>query len=173
MIERLIRFNDMLARGLVAVAALAIAATILALAATAAERHLVGTGLTLLNDLPPLLMPWIVFPLMGVLLRLDRHITVDFLPPRLSARRRQLLSVFVSLVTLAASLVMLAGSARATAFIAALGQSTETAPYFPMWWIHASVPAGFALLAWFALERLLTSVLALSARRPGREGAES
>ena len=94
-------------------------------------------------------------------------------PSRLSARGRQLLAVLISLVTLAASLVMLAGSARATAFIAALGQSTETAPHFPMWWIHASVPTGFALLAWFALERLLTSVLALSARRPGREGAES
>lgn len=166
MIDALVRFNDAVSRALLAVAGFGILATLLALAATAAERHLLGLGITLLNDLPPLLMPWIVFPLMGVLFRLDRHITVDFLPERLTPRRRALLGTGISAITLVAGASLAAGSASATRFFASLGQVTETAPYFPLWWVHLSVPVGFTLLAWFALERLLVSGRSL-AGRPG------
>lgn len=159
------RVNDILGRACLALATGIVGIAVLAYALAAFERYVWGIGLSILHDLPPLLMPWAVFLCMGVLFRLDRHVAVDFLPAILPPRGKTVLHLFLAALTLGAALVFVLGGAEALAFFRRFNQMTETSPRFPLWWIFLSFPAGFALLAWFALERLLVSLRDLW--RPG------
>ncbi|HBS48753.1 MAG TPA: hypothetical protein DEA05_01025 [Rhodobacteraceae bacterium] len=156
------RFNDLLARLCVLVAGAGVAFAVFALAASAAERVLIGISFAVLNDLPPQLVPWIVFPMMGVLLRHGQHVTVDFLPAFLTGRRAHMLELLIGLLVAVASLVFLAGGMDALAFFRMLNQRSETGLNFPLWWIYAAFPTGFALLFWFAVEKSLCAALALA-----------
>lgn len=152
------RVNDWLGRACIAVATLILGFAVFAYAAAAFERYVWGLGLSILNDLPPLLIPWAVFLCMGVLFRLDRHVAVDFLPAILPKRGRILLHLGLSALTLGAAVAFVMGANEALAFFRRFNQMTETSPRFPLWWVYLSFPVGFALLGWFALERLILSL---------------
>ena len=157
------RMNDWLGRGCIALATLIVGFAVFAYAAAAFERYVWGIGLSILNDLPPLLIPWAVFLCMGVLFRLDRHIAVDFLPMLLPRRGRAILHLGLAAVTLGTAVVFVLGANEALGFFRRFNQMTETSPRFPLWWVYLSFPVGFALLGWFALERLLLSLRELLA----------
>jgi TRAP-type C4-dicarboxylate transport system permease small subunit len=156
-----VRFNDLLAALCLVVASCGVAFAILALTAAALERYLYGFSYALLNDLPPLLMPWVVLPMMGTLLRSDHHISVDFLPHFLQGRGRVLLNLVVGAVAAAISLWFLYGGIDALKFFMRLNQTTETGIRFPLWWIYLSFPVGFGLLAWFSAEKALVALVTL------------
>ena len=160
------KLNDLLGLLCLIVACCGVAFAIIALSTAALERLLYGFGYALLNDLPPLLMPWVVFPMMGVLLRADRHVTVDFLPHFLSDRGRLFLNIVLGLVIAAAAIWLLAGGLDALSFFRRLRQTTETGIRFPLWWIYLSFPVGFALLAWFAIEKAVTAAVELVTGEP-------
>ncbi|GHF55410.1 TRAP transporter small permease [Seohaeicola zhoushanensis] len=162
------KFNDVLGMLCLIVACCGVAFAIIALSAAALERLLFGFGYAILNDLPPLLMPWVVFPMMGVLLRADRHVTVDFLPHFLAPRGRLFLNLLLGAVICAAAVWLLMGGLDALAFFRRLRQTTETGIRFPLWWIYLSFPVGFALLAWFALEKAITALVELLTGTPVR-----
>ena len=166
------KFNDWLGMLCVIVACCGIAFAIVAMSAAALERLWFGFGYAILNDLPPLLMPWVVFPMMGVLLRSDRHVTVDFLPHVLATRGRLLLNLLLGVIVCAAALWLLAGGLDALAFFRRLRQTAETGIRFPLWWIYLSFPVGFALLAWFALEKALTALFEFLTGTPIRNQKE-
>ena len=63
------------------------AVLVLALATSAITRYISGTGFDWFIEIPPALIPWMVFPLLGPLLRSGSHIQVDLLPNRLSGTR--------------------------------------------------------------------------------------
>ena len=157
-----LRMNTWLARLCQIVACCGVAFAIFALTVSAFERFFFGFGYAILNDLPPLLMPWVVFPMMGVLLRSNSHITVDMLPALLSDRWEQLLSIGIGAIILATSFWFFLGGMDALRFFMRLNQTTETGIRFPLWWIYTSFPVGFALLAWFAIERMILSALSLA-----------
>jgi TRAP-type C4-dicarboxylate transport system permease small subunit len=100
--------------------------------------------------------------MMGVLLRQDRHVTVDFLPTLLEGCRRAALDLAVGLVVGAASVVFLFGGWEALSFFRMLNQSSETGLDFPLWWIYAAFPTGFALLLWFSVEKCVLALLELA-----------
>ena len=56
-----------------------IAIMVVALSTSAITRYLSGTGYDWLIELPPVLVCWLVFPLLGPLLREGNHIKVDFI----------------------------------------------------------------------------------------------
>lgn len=161
-----VRFSALLARLCLVVASAAIAFAVFALTASALERLFIGISFAVLNDLPPQLMPWVVFPMMGVLLRRDKHVTVDFLPNLLTGRRRAALDLAVGLVVAVASVVFLAGGSEALGFFIMLNQVSETGLDFPLWWIYAAFPVGFAILLWFSVEKCALALCELA-------GAES
>lgn len=152
------RFNDVLGRACIGLATLIVGFAVVAYAAAAFERYVWGIGLSILNDLPPLLIPWAVFLTMGVLFRLDRHVAVDFLPAVLPPRGRTILHLALAALTLGTAIVLVLGSTEALAFFRRFNQMTESSPRFPLWWVYLSFPLGFALLGWFALERLILSL---------------
>lgn len=173
-IDTYLRLNTALARLCLVISCLGVAFAIFALTMAALERYFFGFGYAMLNDLPPLLMPWVVFPMMGVLLRGDRHITVDLLPSLLSGPKRHGLDLAIGLIVLIASLWFLWGGIDALRFFMGLNQTTETGIRFPLWWIYLSFPVGFGILAWFALERILAGGYGMAtgrALRPDEGGS--
>ncbi|WP_281016309.1 MULTISPECIES: TRAP transporter small permease [unclassified Minwuia] len=146
-----------------------VAFAVLALFAAAVERHVTGRGYAWMNDLPPFLLPWCVFPLMGVLLRSGRHISVDVAPTLLPAGPAQILRLIVGLVALVSGIYFCNAGIEATGFFHMLGEVTETEIQFPFWFLYAAFPTGFGILSLFALELVLREILLLAGMLPGEE----
>jgi len=149
----------------------AIAGTmVVALTLSAITRYVSGTGYDWFIELPPALVPWMVFPLLGPLLRSGSHIQVDFLPNILIGRARHCLELLVySLMFVGACIFLMAGN-EAVALFQRLGQLMELEVEIPIWWMYLAFPVGFAILALFALELVLDSVMKLS--RDTRDASE-
>jgi TRAP-type C4-dicarboxylate transport system permease small subunit len=153
------RFNDRLSDAIVFVCKLIVASWVLALFVGAVTRYLTGVGYDWVQELPPILVPWVVFPLAGVLLRRDGHITVDFLPLVMGAGGRRVLRIIVAAIALGASIVFMIAGHEATLLFRSMGQLTQMELEFPLWYIYLSFPVGFALMANFAFEVLLFELL--------------
>lgn len=134
------------------------AAMVLALTLSALTRYVSGTGYDWFIELPPALVPWMVFPLLGPLLRSGSHIQVDFVPSLLDDRRVLLLRLFVFSVMLAGAIIFLLAGNEAVALYRRLGQLMELEIEIPIWWMYLAFPTGFAVLALFSLELLLETV---------------
>lgn len=118
-------------------------------------RYATGEGYTWIAESPPQLVPWVVFPLLGVLLRHDRHIAVDVVPHFLSGRSRTLVRLAVLAVCLISAVAFGLFGAKTVLFFRQLGQMSTTEFEFPLWMLYVSYPVGFALAANFCLEALL------------------
>ena len=68
-----------------------IAIMVVALSTSAITRYLSGTGYDWLIELPPVLVCWLVFPLLGPLLREGNHIQVDFISSVASLKQTKIL----------------------------------------------------------------------------------
>lgn len=122
---------------------------------SAVVRYLTGEGYTWLAESPPQLVPWVVFPLLGVVLRHDGHIAVDVLPHYVQGRTLTLLRAAVLAACLAAGVAFAVFGVNTVLFFRQLGQVSTTEIEFPLWVLYTSYPLGFALVANFALESLL------------------
>ncbi|MGC1440477.1 MAG: TRAP transporter small permease [Burkholderiaceae bacterium] len=154
--------NSIIEKLAVAAGMAIIAFAALALFAQAVERHTTGQGYAWMSDFPPFLVPWCVFPIMGVLLRNDRHITVEIAPTMLSGRGLSFLNLLISLICLVAGVYFCWTGVQAVAFFSMLGELTETEIRIPFWWLYAAFPVGFGILALFALERILQELSLLA-----------
>ena len=161
--------NRVIARCVTVLAVVIMAIIVAALTASAATRYISGTGYDWLIELPPALVPWLVFPLLGPLLRSGDHIQVDFVPALLGERGRQVLRFGTSIVALAGSIIFLIAGTEAVALFRSLGQMMELEVEIPIWTMYLAFPTGFAILALFALEAVLESFGALFGQ-PSTEG---
>lgn len=153
------RFNNLLELVVKTLAALLVGFMVLTVFGGAVTRYVTGIGYNVVLELPPMLMPWLIFPLAGVLIRSGLHIEVDFLPEQLSARPARALRAIVALIAIGAGVVFCYAGYEATALFKMVGQRTEMEWAFPIWWIYLSFPVGFAILTSFALENLLTALI--------------
>lgn len=131
---------------------------------SAAVRYFTGEGYTWLAEFPPQLVPWVVFPLLGVVLRHDGHIAVDVLPHYVQGRRLTLLRAAVLAASFIAAVAFALFGAKTVLFFRQLGQMSPTEFQFPLWLLYISYPLGFLLAANFALESLLRELA--GKRRP-------
>lgn len=149
------RFNDELEGVLLALASVVVAVVVVLPFASFAVRALTGEGYSFLAETAPQLVPWMVFPVLGILLRRDSHITVDVLPHFLSGKRLRYLRILVLMICLLATLLMGIFGISTTSFYAKLGQLSTTEIEFPLWYLYMSYPIGFLLAANFCLESLI------------------
>ena len=149
------RINDGVEWFAKAFGAIGIAFAVVGLTAAAIERFTIGSGVDLLIDLPPMIMPWIVMLLLAPLGRRGLHVTVDLLPMLVAAPRLAGVRMLVSIVVGGSSAVLAIGSAQAVSFFAQMGETAALSVDIPLWWFYLSFPVGFALLAVVALEMLL------------------
>lgn len=149
--------NDVLETIVGIMAGLLMAVMVLIVFGGAVARYMTGTGYNIVMELPPMLMPWLIFPLAGVLIRSGAHIAVDFLPERLSPAGARWLRAVVAAFTFSAAIVFCIAGYEATDLFKMVGQRTEMEWSFPIWWIYLSFPVGFAIMTSFALENFVAA----------------
>ena len=155
-------FNNFLAKVSYFIGILIVAIMVMALTLSAITRYISGTGYDWLIELPPVLVCWLVFPLLGPLLREGNHIQVDFLASLTSSRQAKILKLLMNLTALIASLVFFKAGVEATFLYFNLGQMMELEIDIPIWWMYLSFPVGFIILALFALELTFQAIYDLN-----------
>tara|TARA_B100000941_G_C28479878_1_gene541495 strand:- start:641 stop:1147 length:507 start_codon:yes stop_codon:yes gene_type:complete len=154
--------NNFLAKVSYFIGILIVAIMVMALSLSAITRYISGTGYDWLIELPPVLVCWLVFPLLGPLLREGNHIQVDFLASLTSSRQAKILKLLMNLTALIASLVFFKAGVEATFLYFNLGQMMELEIDIPIWWMYLSFPVGFIILALFALELTFQAIYDLN-----------
>ena len=154
--------NNFLAKASYFIGILIVAIMVMALSLSAITRYISGTGYDWLIELPPVLVCWLVFPLLGPLLREGNHIQVDFLASLTSSRQAKILKLLMNLTALIASLVFFKAGVEATSLYFKLGQMMELEIDIPIWWMYLSFPVGFIILALFALELTFQAIYDLN-----------
>ena len=152
---------DYLAKAIFALASLIVGLDVLSIFAEAVGRYIVGQSRAFMEELPRLAIPLVVFPMMGVLLRYKRHITVDVLPEKLSEKGRSLLMIVVYSVVLAVAAEFLIAGIIAVKKYWQLGFETHTEIVFKIWVTYLPFPVGFGLLALFAIELIWQELMHL------------
>jgi TRAP-type C4-dicarboxylate transport system permease small subunit len=160
------RLHDVVEWLVVAVTSAVVGVIVLLPFVGVAVRLATGEGYSFLAETAPQLVPWVVFPMIGVLLRRDGHIAVDMLPHFLDARAATVLRATVLGLCAVATAAMGWFGVRTTAFFAGLGQLSTTELEFPLWYLYVSYPVGMLLAASFCLESLIGEAVGRRRRRP-------
>lgn len=134
------------------------AVMVLALTGSAVTRYVSGTGYDWFIELPPALVPWMVFPLLGPLLRSGSHIQVDLLPTFLKGTSAILLRLFVYTLMVIGALIFVQAGSEAVALFRRLGQLMELEIEIPIWWMYLAFPTGFIILVLFSIELWLETI---------------
>ena len=150
--------NGILERITVVTSSCVAAVMVLALTASAVTRYVSGTGYDWFIELPPALVPWMVFPLFGPLLRSGSHIQVDLLPALLRGKAALWLKLFVYTLMIAGAFIFFQAGNEAVALFRRLGQLMELEIEMPIWWMYLAFPTGFAILALFSVELWLETL---------------
>ena len=132
-----------------------------ALFLSATTRFITGTGFAWFIELPPVLVSWLVFPLLGPLLKKGQHIKVDFLTPILSNNYKKILFLFVNIVAFVSACVFFKAGLDATIMYYNLGQVMEIEISIPIWWMFLAFPVGFFMLALTSLELIFDNIFNL------------
>jgi C4-dicarboxylate transporter, DctQ subunit len=148
---------------LLAVACIILAGTTLSLSAEALARSLLNRTWGLMEELPSLFMPYLVFLLLGVALKRNLHVSVDLLPALLKGRAKAVLDAVISLATAVGSCVLLYGALLGVKGFYQMGFRTTTEIAFPIWFFYLSLVFGFGLLFFSAAEMFVTSVISVVA----------
>ena len=164
--------NEWLEKAIYLLAIFIVANMVLALFLSALIRYASGTGYDWFIELPPVLTSWLVFPLLGPLLKSGAHIKVDVLNNLLAARRLSILRLIIAVIALLSSIVFLIAGIEATSLYFMLGQVMELEVEIPIWWVYLAFPFGFGVMTVFALELILTELLALSDHQPNQRSEQ-
>ena len=150
--------NNLLASASMVLAMLIIFIMVAALFLSASTRFITGTGFAWFVELPPVLVSWLVFPLLGPLLKKGQHIKVDFLTPILSNNYKKILFLFVNIVAFVSACVFFKAGYDATLLFFNLGQLLEIEIDVPIWWMYLAFPVGFFILGLVAIELLIENI---------------
>ena len=153
--------NSYLASASLALAMLIIFIMVAALFLSAATRFITGTGFAWFIELPPVLVSWLVFPLLGPLLKRGQHIKVDFLTPLLLKKSKEILFLIVNMIALISACIFFKAGLDATIMYFNLGQVMEIEISIPIWWMFLAFPVGFFILALTSLELLFENIINL------------
>ena len=128
---------------------------VLALSASALTRYISGHGFDWFIELPPALVSWLVFPMLGPLLKTGNHIEVDFVSTIIPNKKIKYIKFFVYLISLISSFIFFKAGLDATVLFYNLGQMMELEIDVPIWIMFLSFPVGFTIMGLFSLELLL------------------
>ena len=153
--------NERLEKAIYLFAMFIVANMVLALFLSAVIRYLSGTGYDWFIELPPILTSWLVFPLLGPLLKSGSHIKVDLLNNVLNPRQFAILRFLIATIALLSSIVFLIAGIEATNLYFMLGQVMELEIEIPIWWVYLAFPTGFGIMTLFAIELMLIELKTL------------
>ena len=130
-----------------------------ALTLSASTRFFTGSGFAWFIELPPVLVSWLVFPLLGPLLKKGQHIQVDFLTPIISDKSKKTLNLSVNLIAFISACIFFKAGFDATQLYYNLGQMLDIEISVPIWWMFLAFPVGFFILGLTSLELLIDNFL--------------
>ena len=131
---------------------------VFALSASALTRYISGHGFDWFIELPPALVSWLVFPMLGPLLKSGNHIEVDFVSTVMAKKSLKIVKLFVYFICLWSSFIFFKAGLDATILFYNLGQMMELEIDIPIWYMFLSFPVGFVIMGLFSLELLLTTL---------------
>jgi C4-dicarboxylate transporter DctQ subunit len=168
------RVSHFIEKALVAVACTILAGTTLSLSAEALVRTFFSRTWGLMEELPSLFMPYLVFLLLGVALKRNLHVSVDLLPAFLKGRAKAVLDAIIYLATGVGSCLLLYGAMLGVKGFYQMGFKTTTEIAFPVWIFYLSLVVGYGLLIFFAAEMFVKSIISLAVdSRPFRSRREN
>lgn len=150
--------NSILSKIAMTLATCIIFIMVAALTLSASTRFFTGSGFAWFIELPPVLVSWLVFPLLGPLLKKGQHIQVDFITSLLSEKSKKILNISVNLVALISACVFFKAGYDATLLFFNLGQLLEIEIDVPIWWMYLAFPVGFFILGLIAIELLIENI---------------
>ncbi len=171
------KINGALLKAVFTFAAVVMGLDVLFIFAEAVGRYLLGESRAFMEEVPRLAIPFVVFPMMGVLLRLNKHIAVEVVPERLKGKPRALLMIVVHGVVLSTAIQLCIAGVGEVIYYYKMGFMIYSEFTFPVWLGRLPFPIGFGLLALVSLELILvelTKLIALAHGRPepGQGGGE-
>jgi len=155
------KVTKVLCKVILAFAAVVIGLDVLSIFLEALGRYLFGSSRAFMEEFPRLLVPFVVFPMMGVLLRLKKHIAVEIFPHKLNRQKQALLMTVVYAIVLAIAIEFLIAGVVSVRYYQQIGFESHTEFVFPIWWSYLPFPVGFGLLILFAIEMLWQELLTL------------
>jgi C4-dicarboxylate transporter, DctQ subunit len=155
--------SHFLDKALLAAACIILAGTTLSLSAEALARSALSRTWGLMEELPSLFMPYLVFLLLGVALKRNLHVSVDLLPALLKGRAKAVLEAVIYLATGVGSCFLLYGAMLGVKGFYQMGLQTTTEIAFPLWVFYLSLVIGFGLLFFSAAEMFVASVISVVA----------
>ena len=148
-------FNRVVCQIVFAVATSLIGLIVLALFMSAVTRYVSGNGYDWFIELPPAMVTWLVFPLLGPLFKSGQHISVDFVTVFLSNSQVIFLKFLTHVVALLGAVIFTQAGLEATQLYMQLGELMELEIEIPVWWIYLAFPVGFTILGLISLELIL------------------
>ena len=149
------QLNKVISQVVFALATALIGLIVLALTLSAVTRYVSGNGYDWFIELPPAMVTWLVFPLLGPLFKSGQHISVDFVTVFLSNAQLAFLKFLTHVVTLIAAVIFTQAGIEATQLYIQLGELMELEIEIPVWWIYLAFPVGFIILGLISLELIL------------------
>ena len=162
------QFNKVISQIVFALATALIGLIVLALTMSAVTRYVSGNGYDWFIELPPAMVTWIVFPLLGPLFKSGQHISVDFVTVFLSSPQVAFLKFLTHVVTLIAAVIFTQAGIEATQLYIQLGELMELEIEIPVWWIYLAFPVGFIILGLISLELILLDLKIFFAKNTGK-----
>ena len=159
------RVSHLLEKVLMAVACIILAGTTLSLSAEAVARALFSRTWGLMEELPSLFMPYLVFLLLGVALKRNLHVSVDLLPTFLKGRAKAVLEALIYLATGIGACILLYGAMLGVKGFYQMGLKTTMEIAFPLWIFYLALVIGFGLLFLFAAEMFVKSIRFVATNR--------
>ena len=162
------QFNKVISQIVFALATALIGLIVLALTMSAVTRYVSGNGYDWFIELPPAMVTWMVFPLLGPLFKSGQHISVDFVTVFLSSPQVAFLKFLTHVVTLIAAVIFTQAGIEATQLYIQLGELMELEIEIPVWWIYLAFPVGFIILGLISLELILLDLKIFFAKNTGK-----
>ena len=162
------QFNKVISQIVFALATALIGLIVLALTMSAVTRYVSGNGYDWFIELPPAMVTWLVFPLLGPLFKSGQHISVDFVTVFLSSPQVAFLKFLTHVVTLIAAVIFTQAGIEATQLYIQLGELMELEIEIPVWWIYLAFPVGFIILGLISLELILLDLKIFFAKNTGK-----
>ena len=161
-VKTLLRFvNKTLENTVFALGISIVGLIVTALTMSAVTRYISGNGYDWFIELPPVLISWLVFPLLGPLWRNGQHIQVDFLSVLLNKKRVLITKLVNDFVVFVGAILFFKAGIDATLLYYNMGQILEIELEIPIWWMYLAFPVGFLILIFFALELILDDLESL------------
>jgi len=154
-------FSHGLAKALELLSAAIIGAATLMICAEVITRALFGLTYGVFEEAPRLFFCYAILPMLGVVYKRGRHISVETLPEKLKGRSRIFLMLGIDATMVAGSIILLVAGISGTQALYASGMRVVGVLDLPEFIFILSIPVGGGLLLLYTLEVMVSNVVSL------------